>query len=159
MGAELCYTVDNGIRQVPMVLTRHVPSHLVIAEQRVLISYDGQPTTFYGCRETGHIYPTCPGGNDGHNCHPSRRLRRMQRLQPPCPYQPGINRVPAHKEKAHQDSTVRWRVTGTLWIPSLPTLNAVIPPWTQHRVRRWGTPKPLNLLATGHSKDRLTPHC
>jgi len=35
------YTVDNGIQQVTMVLTQHVPSHLVIAEQRVLISYDG----------------------------------------------------------------------------------------------------------------------
>ena len=50
-----------------MVLTKHVPSHLVIAEQRVLISYDGQPTTCYGCGETGHIYPTCP-----------RRQRRTQ---------------------------------------------------------------------------------
>jgi len=54
-----------------VILTQHVPSHLVIAEQRVLISYDGQPTTCYGCGKTGHIYLTCP-----------RRQRRNQ-LPPP----------------------------------------------------------------------------
>jgi len=32
------YTFDNGIRQVAMVLTKYVPSHFIIAEQRVLIS-------------------------------------------------------------------------------------------------------------------------
>jgi len=63
------YTVDNGIRQVAMVLTKHVPSHLIIAEKRVLISYDGQPTTCYGCGKIGHIYPVCP--------------RRKRRTQPP----------------------------------------------------------------------------
>jgi hypothetical protein len=54
------YTVANGVRQVNMLLTKHVASHLVIARQRVLISYDGQHTTFYGCGGTGHLYPTCP---------------------------------------------------------------------------------------------------
>jgi hypothetical protein len=54
------YTVQNGVRQITMTLAQHIPSHLVIAEQRVLVSYDGQPTTCYGCGETGHIYPTCP---------------------------------------------------------------------------------------------------
>ena len=51
-------TVANGVRQVTMILTQHVPSHLVIAGQRVLISYDGQPNT----RNTGHLYPTFPRG-------------------------------------------------------------------------------------------------
>jgi hypothetical protein len=54
------YTVANGVRQINMPLTQHIPSHLVIAEQRVLVSYDGQPTRCYGCGDTGHIYPTCP---------------------------------------------------------------------------------------------------
>jgi hypothetical protein len=27
---------------------------------RVLLSYDGQPTTCYGCGDTGHLYPSCP---------------------------------------------------------------------------------------------------
>jgi hypothetical protein len=54
------YTVANGVRQINMKLTQHVPSHFVIAGQRVLVSYDGQPTTCYGCGDTGHLYPTCP---------------------------------------------------------------------------------------------------
>ena len=29
-------------------------------EQRVLITYDGQPITCYGCNETGHQYGDCP---------------------------------------------------------------------------------------------------
>jgi len=57
------YTVDNGIRQVTIVLTQHVPSHLVIAEQRVLISYDGQPTICYVCGDTVHIQGVT-GGTD-----------------------------------------------------------------------------------------------
>jgi hypothetical protein len=39
------YTVANGVRQINMTLTQHIPSHLVIAERCVLVSYDGQPTT------------------------------------------------------------------------------------------------------------------
>ena len=43
------YPVDNGIRQVTMVLSRHAPSHLTVVGQQVLLSYDGQPPTCYGC--------------------------------------------------------------------------------------------------------------
>jgi hypothetical protein len=25
-----------------------------------LISYEGQPSTYYGCKETGHVYQDCP---------------------------------------------------------------------------------------------------
>jgi hypothetical protein len=53
------YVVANGIRQV-MSLTKHIPSHLTIEGHRVLISYEGQPTTCYGCGEIGHLYPNCP---------------------------------------------------------------------------------------------------
>jgi hypothetical protein len=38
------YAVDNGVRQVTTVLTRHAPSHLTVAGQRVL-SNEGQPAT------------------------------------------------------------------------------------------------------------------
>jgi hypothetical protein len=54
------YPVSNGVRQVSMHLTRHLPSHLTIAGQRVLISYEGQPSTCYGCGEVGHLYHSCP---------------------------------------------------------------------------------------------------
>jgi hypothetical protein len=54
------YVVANGIRQVMMSLTKHIPSHLTIEGHRVLISYEGQPTTCYGCGEIGHLYPNCP---------------------------------------------------------------------------------------------------
>jgi hypothetical protein len=54
------YSVANGIRQVSITLTRHVPSHLTIAGHRVLLSYDGQPGTCYGCGEAGQMYSVCP---------------------------------------------------------------------------------------------------
>jgi hypothetical protein len=54
------YPVSNGVWQVTMQLTRHLPSHLTIAEQRVLKSYEGQPTTYYSCGEVGHMYMASP---------------------------------------------------------------------------------------------------
>jgi hypothetical protein len=54
------HVVANGIRQVTMTLTNHMPSHLTVEGRRELIAYDGQPMTCYGCGETGHLYPTCP---------------------------------------------------------------------------------------------------
>jgi hypothetical protein len=54
------YVVANGIRQVMIMLTRHIPSHFTVDEHSVLLSYEGQPTTCYGCGDIGHLYPTCP---------------------------------------------------------------------------------------------------
>ena len=54
------YPVSNGVRQVVMHLTRHLPSHLTIAGHRVLISYEGQPATCYGCGAIGHLHQACP---------------------------------------------------------------------------------------------------
>jgi hypothetical protein len=54
------YAVDNGVRQVTIILNKHVPSHLTVAGYRVLLSYEGQPATCYGCGEVGHVYQGCP---------------------------------------------------------------------------------------------------
>jgi hypothetical protein len=48
------YAVPNGIRVVDIHLKNYVPSHLMITGHRVLISYDGQPSTCYNCKEQGH---------------------------------------------------------------------------------------------------------
>ena len=54
------YAIANEVRQVTVMLTRHIPPHLTVAGIRVLLSYDGQLATCYGCAETGHIFETCP---------------------------------------------------------------------------------------------------
>ena len=54
------YPVPNGERQVSLHLTRHLPSHIIIAGNRVLISYEGQSATCYGCRAIGHLHQVCP---------------------------------------------------------------------------------------------------
>jgi hypothetical protein len=54
------YRVSNGVRIVEMSLRKHLPSHMNIANNRVLVSYEGQPSTCYGCGDTGHQYQECP---------------------------------------------------------------------------------------------------
>ena len=54
------YKVFNGVRIVAITLTKHIPSHMTIAGHRMLESHEGQPTTCYGCGETGHFYQVCP---------------------------------------------------------------------------------------------------
>jgi hypothetical protein len=53
------YLVANVVRQVKTCLSRHVPSYLIIAGQRVFLSYEGQPATRYGCGERGRMYQGC----------------------------------------------------------------------------------------------------
>ena len=50
----------NHIRQVSIMLTRHIPSHLTVAGHRALLSYEGQPPTCYDRGEVGHMYQACP---------------------------------------------------------------------------------------------------
>jgi len=45
---------------VSMSLTKHIPSHVVVARYRALISYEGQPTTCHSCNEPGHLKTACP---------------------------------------------------------------------------------------------------
>jgi len=54
------YNVFSGVRIIVITLTKHIPSHIMIAGHRGLVSYEGQPTTCYGCGETGHFNQVCP---------------------------------------------------------------------------------------------------
>ena len=54
------YPVSNGIRIATVTLAHHIPSYMSIDGNRVLISYDGQPPTCYGCNQVGHQYQDCP---------------------------------------------------------------------------------------------------
>jgi hypothetical protein len=143
-------TVANGFRQVNMMLTKHVPSHLVIAGQRVLISYDGQPNTCYGCGDTGHLYPTCP-----------RRQRRAPLPSPTTPVayatiaaimpqssgdQLGDN---IHGDTSHLLEHVVESNDQNMDAPRT-ALNAAIPPWTRPRTRSLGTPRTPKLTAPEH---------
>ena len=62
------YNVFNGIKIVEIKLKRHMPSHLTIAGNNTLISYDGQPPTCYRRNEPGHQQAEYP---------------RRKRLDPP----------------------------------------------------------------------------
>jgi hypothetical protein len=54
------YPVSNGMRIVEIQLKQYIPSHMMIAGDRVLITYEGQPTTCYGCNGVRHQYGECP---------------------------------------------------------------------------------------------------
>jgi len=56
------YKVHNGILIAEMRLKMHLPSHMAIAGNDALISYDGQPQTCYKCNQTGHQRQDCPRG-------------------------------------------------------------------------------------------------
>ena len=56
------HAVANGITVVVIALTKQLPSHMTIAGNRVLTSYEGQLQTCYGCGDTGHMYWVCPKG-------------------------------------------------------------------------------------------------
>jgi len=54
------YRVHSGARVVSMSLTKHIPSHVVVAGYRALISYEGQPATCHSCNEPGLLKTACP---------------------------------------------------------------------------------------------------
>jgi len=53
------YPVANGIK-ISIALKKHIPSYTIIASNRVLISYEGQPLTCYNCNATDHVFQSCP---------------------------------------------------------------------------------------------------
>jgi hypothetical protein len=54
-----CYPIANSIRIATICLSQHFPSHILMAGYQTLISYEGQPSTCYGCNEIGHVYQEC----------------------------------------------------------------------------------------------------
>jgi hypothetical protein len=54
------YPVYNGIRVATTQLKHHLPSHMVIAGTRILVSYEGQPPTCYVCNAQGRQSNDCP---------------------------------------------------------------------------------------------------
>jgi hypothetical protein len=50
--------VANDIRITILKLVQHIPSHIIVAGHRTLISYEGQ-TACYVCNEIGHLYQMC----------------------------------------------------------------------------------------------------
>ena len=56
------YKVHNGTVIAEMRLKMHLASHVAIAGNDALISYDGQPQTCYKCNCTGHQRQDCPRG-------------------------------------------------------------------------------------------------
>ena len=53
------YQVPNGIRNVLIMMSKHVPANLTVAGNKTLISYEGQPITCYSCGQEGHVASTC----------------------------------------------------------------------------------------------------
>jgi hypothetical protein len=63
------YHVVNGIGIVAMTQRTHVPSNILVAGHRTLVSYEGQNATYLGCNETEHIYQECPRRRRGKKVH------------------------------------------------------------------------------------------
>jgi len=57
------HKVYIGVRVVEIHLKKHIPSHLSIAGNDTIITYDGQPPTCFKCNETGHQQIDCPRRN------------------------------------------------------------------------------------------------
>jgi len=54
------YKVFSGVRIIVITITKHIPSHIMTTGNRGLVSYEGQPTTCYGCGERGNFNQVCP---------------------------------------------------------------------------------------------------
>ena len=62
------YNVYSGIRRVEMKIKQHLPSHMSIAGNDAIISYDGQAPKCYKCNEIGHQQTDSPRRKRmGHN--------------------------------------------------------------------------------------------
>ena len=79
-----------------MNLKLHIPSHMIMVGHRVLVSYDGQPSTSYACNESGHQYQDCPKRKRTLTSNSTRADVVMQnrRNTPPAMLQRGTEILP-----------------------------------------------------------------
>ena len=110
------YPVLNGICQVTIMLAKHISSHLTVAENRVLLSYEGQPSTCYVCGETGHVLQTCPKRRHKGNATATlqRELYAAIAAQiEPSPEHPATTETPEIQMTATYDNTEHVPLTMT----------------------------------------------
>jgi UDP-galactopyranose mutase len=50
------YKVSNGVLLVHINLKKHIPSQKYIAGTKILITYEGQLSTYYNCNEDGLFF-------------------------------------------------------------------------------------------------------
>jgi hypothetical protein len=74
------YKVPNGIRQVMVMLTRHVPSLFTVAGHRVLLSSEEQPASCYGCGKIEHMFQRCPARQTSGLVRPTLQMPHMHPL-------------------------------------------------------------------------------
>jgi hypothetical protein len=60
IGPTDIHRTESGIRLVEIHLREHIPSRMWLGGTRVLMSYEDQPATCYGCGGPGHQYTECP---------------------------------------------------------------------------------------------------
>lgn len=53
------FKVLNGVRQLKVDLTKHVPSYISVCGYRGIVMYDGQPRTCAACNSAGHVRAEC----------------------------------------------------------------------------------------------------
>jgi hypothetical protein len=76
------YPVSNGIKLVTMNLRGHIPSYISIGNTKVMMSYEGQPVTCYGCNSVGHQFIDCPQRKySGQRTQPTGTITRSDVVQ------------------------------------------------------------------------------
>jgi len=91
------YPVANGIRVATMKLDKHLHSHMVIAGDRAIVPYEGQPVSCYACGGTGHMRQTYP------------HRRSEEQASPPAADNSWVQVAATGKPNQKSESGRKWR--------------------------------------------------